>query len=342
MKDYVPVVGVMELDGVPFVSHDDRLLIRSEKHQLGLRDTWKLGTRIAWKDGEPIIVRWHHRDDVSRTCSEPPAGEELLWRPQYERTVPMEGVRVRLLCNQCDVELIGLQNDLRSRYAIGLEVLTEMICRGVVKYTPRLSSPTERNIREAIRHRMRRYAKVTEYEHDLIFKGELGARMFDALRPHDKAPSPWPNTIYLKGYKRYPELTASVKFYNVSEKEKRADAPSETIWKLETTLHKEFFKAHGMRDVSQFLEQPDIQERLEEELSKHLCSVLKLLREGGVDVSQLELGVTESAPRLQARQILSRSLTLTERVKRLEEKTEEHAERLERIEEHLRQKRSVN
>lgn len=339
MKDYEPALGVMELDGKPVITHDDRLLLRAQKSELGLWDNWKAGTQIAWKNGEPVIVSWHHVDDVSKTCSSPPPGEEELWRPQYERTVPLEGVRVSLKYNQVDVELLDLQNDLRSRYRKALEVLADMVRHGVVRYEPRVEEPTERNLLEAIRHRMRRYAKVTTYEHNLMFRGELGARMFEALRPHDKAIEPYENTVYLKGFKRYDGLQVSQKFYNVSRKENRSEAEEE-LWKLETTFHKDYFKAHNLRDVKDFIEQPDIQEILFESLSRKLTYVLRLLWEGGVKLEQFELGLRGGAsPREVAQTILRRELTLTERVEALERKTKEHDDRLERIERHLRQHR---
>lgn len=338
MKDYEPVAGVMELDGKPLITHDDRLLLRAQKHTLGLWDNWREGTRIAWRDGAPIIVRWHHVEDVQRTCSEPPAGEEQLWRPQYERTVPLEGVRIAIKCNQVDVELLDLQNDLRSRYRKALEVLAGMVSAGVLRYLPRLTEPTPRNVLEAIRHRMRRYAHVALYEHNLIFRGSLGARILEVLRKHDKAGGSFPYTVYLRGFNRYEGLEVSQKFYNVSQAENRKDAPEATLYKLETTLHKAFLKRHGLRDVADFIEQPDIQERLEEHLAKHLAGVLELLRQGGVDVKQLEFGMGEGSPREQAHRILRRELTLTERVRALEHGHEELRDRVAVIEAHLGRK----
>lgn len=336
MKDYEPVRGVMELDGTPLITHDDRLLLRAQKSELRLFDSWRGGTRIARKDGEPVVVSWHHVDDVRKTrSSPPPPEEELYWRPQFERTVPLEGVRVSLKCNQVDVELLDLQNDLRSRYRKALEVLADMIRVGVVRYEPRVSSPTERNVLEAIRHRMRKYAKVTLYEHNLLFRGELGARMFEVLRPHDRALQPYENTVYLKGFNRYDGLQCSQKFYCVSRKE-RTTSDTEELWKLETTFHKTYFKEHGLRDIAQFIEQPDIQEILLQGLSKKLTYVIRLLREGGMKLEQFELGIDTTSPREQARTLLRRELTLTERVESLEKKTKEHDERLNRIEHHLR------
>jgi len=342
VKDYEPVSGVMELDGKPLITHDDRLLLRAQKHELGLFDNWRDGTLVARKHGEPVVVSWHHVEDVSRTCQEPPAGELGLWRPQFERTVPLEGVRIAIKCNQVDVELLDLQNDLRSRYRKALEVLAELVSAGVLRYLPRLSEPTPRNVLEAIRHRMRRYAHVALYEHNLLFRGTLGARMLEALRKHDKAGGEFPFTVYLRGFNRYEGLEVSQKFYNVSQKEGRKDTPEGTLYKLETTLHKAFLKKHELRDVAQFIEQPDIQEKLEEHLAKHLASVLQLLQAGGVNVSQLEFSIGAGSPREQARQILRRELTLTERVHALEQKTREHDDRLAVIEAHLGRKQKLS
>ena len=158
--------------------------------------------------------------------------------------------------------------------------------------------------------------------------------MFETLRAHDRAPQPYANTVYLKGFRRYDGLQVSQKFYNVSRRE-GLDTPE--LYKLETTFRKAYFKAQGLRDVSEFIEQPDIQERLLEALSRKFAYVLRLLRRGGMKLEeQLQLGLSTDSPKEQARQILGRELTLTERVRNLERKTKEHDERLERIERHLR------
>jgi hypothetical protein len=334
----------MELDGQPLITHDDRLLLRAQKSELGLFDNWRDGTRIARRAGARVIVSWHHLEDVKRSCSEPPAGEEHLWRPQYERTVPLEGVRVSLKCNQVDVELLDLQNDLRSRYRKALEVLAELVSAGVVRYLPRLSEPTPRNVLEAIRHRMRRYAHVALYEHNLLFRGALGTRILKALEPHDKAGGSFPGTVYLKGFPRYEGMEVAQKFYNVSQAEGRQDAPQDTLYKLETTLHKAFLKRHALRDIADFIEQPDIQEKLEEYLVLHLAGVLQVLKEEGVKMEQYEFSL-KGSPKEQAHTILRRELTLTERVHALErgheeheKKLEEHADRLAVIEAHLGRK----
>ena len=343
MKDYEPVSGVMELDGKPLITHDDRLLLRAQKHELGLWENWKDGTIVARKDGEPVVVSWHHVEDVSRTCQEPPSGELGLWRPQFERTVPLEGVRIAIKCNQVDVELLDLQNDLRSRYRKALEVLSELVSAGVLRYLPRLSEPTPRNVLEAIRHRMRRYAHVALYEHNLLFRGALGARILEALRPHDKAPEPYEFTVYLRGFNQYEGLEVSQKFYNVSQKENRKDDPEATLYKLETTFHKAFLKRHALRDVAQFIEQPDIQEKLEQHLALHLSGVLQLLkRGGGVDMPQLEFYLGKGSPQEQAHRVLSKNLTLTERVRALEHGHEDLRDRVAVIEAHLGRKQKLS
>lgn len=338
-KSYDPVSGVMELDGLPLITHDDRLLLRAQKHKIGLWSNWKEHSELAWKDHAPVVVAYHHIGDVTKVCREIPDGEDHLWLPQYERTVPIPGVRISLKNNQLDVELLDLQNDLRSRYRKSLDVLAEMERVGVVKYKPSVSEPSERNIREALRHRMRRYAKVTAYEHNLIFRGDLGRRMMEALRSHDRAPEPYDGTVYLKGYKQYDGLTVSQKFYDVTKRESRDDPPEANLYKLETTLHKAYFKARGLRDVGDFIEQPDIQERLSRDLQKQLASVLRLCVEDGMDLKQFGIDedlVGRDAPRRVACRILTRELTLTERVHALERKTREHDDRLDKIERHLR------
>lgn len=335
MKSYEPVAGVMLLDGKPLITHDDRLLLRAQKSELGLFVNWRDGAQIARKDEEPVIVSWHHVDDVRKTCSTPPPGEEDLWKPQFERTVPLDGVRVSLKNNQLDVELLDLQNDLCSRYRKALAVLVDMIDVGVVQYIPRVKEPTERNIKEAIRHRMRRYAKVTTYEHNLIFRGNIGTLMFEALKAHDRANQAYENIVYLQGFKPYDTRQTSQKFYSITKKESRRDTPADELWKLETTFYKSYFKANNLRDVAKFIEQPDIQDVLFESLVKKLTSVIKLLREGGIKM-ELEFDINTASPKEQARKILKREFTLTERVRALERKTKEHDVRLDEIEHHLK------
>jgi hypothetical protein len=93
------------------------------------------------------------------------------------------------------------------------------------------------------------------------------------------------------------------------------------LYKLETTLEKEFFKGEDIA-VSDMRTQPKIQAMVKAELEKTLGGVLALLvNKGGImSALQKELGYSEQDVTLKeiTRSMLSSSRTLTERVAMLE------------------------
>ena len=343
--EYGDLLEVMDIDGMPLIAHDDRLLLRAQKSEVGLSPSWKLGTQKVYEGewGLPKIVSWHLRDDVSVSVKDldtVPLEARHRYLPQFERTVPIEGIRITLRNNQVDIALNDLQRDIRSRYLKSLDIAAELTERGVLSYRPRVGEPTIRNLREAIRHRLRRYLRVTEYEHNLLIRGDLGAAIFKALRPYDKAPESYDNTVYLKGYRNYKGSEVSQKMYCASVKEGRADPPDKALWKIETTFRKGYFKRRGYRDVSRFIEQPDIQDMLLSDLCRNIEGVIKKV---GGDNSimnrlqgELELDTQDSNAKQVSLSLLRRELTLTERVQRLEKGQVDHDRRLRDIEHRLR------
>ena len=325
MKEY-PAAQMMTLDGTGVILHDDKLLIRAQKSDIGLREGWKGGTKPVLEDGHYKIISWHNRDNVKVTVADKggaPAvseGERHMYLPQIERTVPMEGVKIAIKNNQLDIWLNDLQGDIRSRYLKSLDIMTEMVHRGVLSYRPRVESPTEKNVREAIRLRLKEHGKVAEYEHNLILVGKLGESIYRDLQSSDKAGGEYEGTIYLQGFHQYEGLRASQKFYDIG---KRENAETIKLYKLETTFRKEYFKDRGLRNVNEFIEQPDIQEKLYIDLEKYIKKVLRKLSGETMKTLQKELQLTEKADvNDTVTAVLDRDLTLTERVKGLEKRME--------------------
>jgi len=335
-----PVLRVMELDGKRVCDHDDLLLVRFQKSDLGLEaDYWKR-LRPVYENGEPKLIGWYNptTQRSRRDLDDVPEAERVQWRAVFERTIDVgDGVEIVSRDNRIDIVLRDLQRDLRSRYQKALDVVVELATKGVVKYRPRIESPTEENVREALRHRLKASGRVARYEHDVLIYGETGELLFDGLRKSDLAHGEFPNTTYLQGFEHYREQRVSQKYYNVGA---RAGLPLK-LYKLETTFYREYFKVKGI-GVEALLTQPKIQERLYADLERYVRKAIDAAGGGAVEALQAELELADG--REISRALLRRGMTLTERVSDLErrvKRTEKAIERLPTIEAELRALRAA-
>jgi len=336
-----PVLRVMELDGKHVCDHDDTLLVRFQKSDMGLEaDYWKR-LRPVYENGEPKLIGYFNGTErkYAKTLEEVPEAERVKYSPVYERTIDVgDGVEIVSRDNRIDIVLRDLHRDLRSRYQKALEAVVELVTQGVVKYRPRVENPTEDNVREALRHRLKACGKVARYEHNVIFYGDLGELLFRELRPRDVANNRFENTTYLQGFGNYPELRVSQKYYNVAA---RAGLDGLKLYKLETSFLREYFKAKRI-GIEDLLTQPKIQETLYADLERYVRKAIATVGGEAVEALQRELDLTER--REIPRAVLSRGMTLTERVADLErrvKRTERAVERLPGIEAELRTLRSL-
>lgn len=332
--------SVLESTDAPTITHDDKLLLRGQKSAVGLRVDWRDCTNIKHENGEPIVVNYvlPGVGDKLADVLDPARWSELepmrraMYRPQFLRGLELgSGASVLLKNNQFDLRLTSLFDDMGSRYRSALDAMVGLTNRGVLRYEPR-TEPSERNTREALRNRLRRSVKPTEYEHDVLIQGELGRAIWEALRGSDKVSHVTEGTIYIKGYQKYKGQQSAVKVYDVGMRE---GLDAGRWYKLETTLYKGYFKAQGI-GVRELTEQPEIQARLVDRLTADIAGVVKLLPGGTVEMLQAELGLnggrSDRAHTEIAKTILERPRTLTDRVRDIERRMDAIEKRTERLE----------
>ena len=336
MKESV-ALAIMEAMGEKVIVHDDKMLLRAQKTRVqpgrgrpggvGLEDDWWRAVPVAidsegqeefvgyWNKstGEHQGTGWEATDEGRRRLESEPG-----WKDMRRRRLKLgDRVFLTMESNQVDLYIGNLYENMGSRYREALGYLVDMADRGIVKYQPRIE-PSDRRKREAIRNRLKREFIIAEYEHNVLFRGEVGRELFEQFRKvaaTDGTMKLEAGTIYLKGFNRYKGLKRAVKFYDIGMRE--GGDPGE-LFKLETTLLKEYFKSEGM-GVSDMLEQPDIQERIKSELEKAIEGTLCLVSEGTMHGIQRELELEGRATvREVTRAMLSSRRTLSERVAELE------------------------
>ena len=350
MKESV-ALAVMEEMGEKIITHDDTLVLRAQKTRVhsgkgrpggvGLNDEWWRVVPIAIdKEGKQEFTGYWNKDSGEHHGAGWEAtkeGQERLqreagWKESYRRRLHLgAGVWVTLEANQVDLCISNLYENIGSRYKEALGYLVDMVDRGVVRYKP-IVEASERRKREAIRNRLKREFKVSKYEHNILFKGNIGQELFTQFRQVAKVDSSMSleeGTIYLKGFKRYDGQKMAVKYYDIGMRE---GGEAGQVFKLETTLLKDYFKFAGM-GVPDMLEQPVIQERIKTELEKSLEGTLCYVSEGTMYGIQRELGLERKATiREVSRAMLASSMTLSERVAELERKVAEHERRVSELE----------
>lgn len=321
---------VMDMAGASLITHDDRLMLRAQKSDIKLEADWKDQVDISYADGRPAIVDyWRTGQDgePERASIEDYEAmdwrEKTTWAPQYLRGLKLaDGVSVSFKNNQVDLIICNLMNDWRSRYRMALEYMVELTERGVIRYRP-TAEGDDRNRLEAIRNRLKRYGRPTEYEHDVLLKGELGRRIMVDLKEsaiHAEAGS----TYYLQGYNRTADTRLAIKYYDIGHREGVEDG---LYFKLETTLLKKYFKSNGLT-VSAMTEQPAIQELMLDDLIKALARIVgRCSWEVQTMMAQalsIEVSDRRKAPAMIARAMLRTERTLTERVSELERRMAQH------------------
>ena len=314
---------VLEMSGGGTIAHDDRLLIRGQKHEVGLSEGWRDTVDVRRSHGGIKIVNYFDRETGKYLSCEYvdalPYADPGRYRPQCLRGLDLgNGASVDLLNNQVDLYILDLFHNPESRYRSALEAMLDLADRGTLAYTPRVEE-TPRNRREALRNRLKRYMKPTEYEHDILLDGDIGQAVHADLRASGKALHLEDNTVYLRGYKPDPGQTRySMKAYDVDARDGNS---SGSRFKIETTLRKAYFKQEEIT-VADMTFQPEIQERMQGELEKALGYAVSLLQWGTKEMLAYALKVeTRDARKIDrevARAMLRPERTLTARVDALE------------------------
>ena len=228
----VLAVAIMEAMGDAVIAHDDKLLLRGVKTRktagkaggVGLEEEWwREVPKAVDENGRDLVIGyWNEKTGEHHGAAWAEAGEKMATEPGWKETFLRrrklaEGVWLNIKGNQVDLTMANLNNDLRSRYRMALEHAVDMAENGILGYRPR-AERKDKNRTEAIRNRMKREFKPTEYEHEIIVRGEVGRGMMEALKkvaegkPRMKIE---PGTVYLAGYKRNSKTRVSVKYYDI-------------------------------------------------------------------------------------------------------------------------------
>ena len=314
--------------GAVIVTHDDRLVMRGQKHEIGLSAEW-------WKEvpktGE-VTGYWNKDTGAHRSRDEGPAEG---FKPTISRKAKLlDDVWIMADKSFMDIRLLNLWGDFGSRYRKGLEAVVSASMRGVLTYR-REAPATERNRREAMRNRVKRHWGVIAYENDLVILAEdIGRVLMRELKPHDESGREDWEAIYLKGFKgtSRKEKPILIKAYDMF--------PRHGVkgWKVEVTFRNGYMKAHKLKGPENWLTQPNIQGKLRKSLIKEWGEVFKMAPEAkgmlaeALEVKQPELfdfmaNTTHTLTELTRR--MERQERETEAVRRETEALQRRVKRLE-------------
>ena len=269
------------MNRIPVLTHDDCIVIRAQKHLIGLDAKWWTATRngdlYGWcrfEDGNPKPVESVNRPDL---FPDEATGRAAGWRPKFEKRRKLaDGVEFIARDSYIDLAIDLWCQPFATRYRVALDAIASACCAGIISYNGR-ALRSSRHAREAIRLRLKKYGTVARYEHKLTLPADIGNELLAACRPFDEADGKYADmeagTIYLSGYrKRSTNAGDKLVLYRIGEKEHEQ---ARGRVKLEVALRKEKLDAHGMRAVELWYTQPDIQERLEKVLLYHWRRVMK-------------------------------------------------------------------
>jgi hypothetical protein len=312
---------VMGKDGRSILTHDDRLLIRFQKHRIGLTETkvWHSKTKYVYDDGERKLFGWFDpRTKKSlKTLSDVPPSERKRYKPIYARTVDVgDGSYIEFGPSYVDIVLFDLHRDLRSRYTKCLEKLVLLAKQGILFFRPRSRRCSQGAVEDEMRKRLKNCAIIVEYEHNILFEGEFGRTLYAALRSRDIGGFADLGTIYLQGFKRYKKRRISQKYYNIA---RRDGISGLSFFKLETTFHKFYFKQNSIR-IEDFLTQPQIQKILAIDLQIYVFKAIKSLTSAECRKLGLLMELKTSDKTTIAKVLLDPQVTLTKRVRKLRQK----------------------
>lgn len=276
-------IEFMRSQGMNIMTHDDRLLIRAQKSDIGISENYREVTPYKTTNGMREIagyILFNENGEITSRLPETEAGQAKIlgYIPHFTRGGKIaEGVTYEMKCNQLDIRLCNLYQNSQTRYRNALDNLSKLCEMGVLSYKPRKEKPSVRNMQEAIRHRIREYAKPTEYEHNILFTGEIGRSIYYDIINSEQAQN-MNGTLYIGGFNRYEGQKSAYKVYDIGRRENGTQGQ---YFKAEVTLLKSYFKkpteSRGRIAISELLTQPEIQELIKEKLVRDYTKILKLL-----------------------------------------------------------------
>lgn len=352
-KEY-NAVEVMKADDSIYLLHDDKLVLRALKTGIGNRsgigldiDYWK-ELEYKLKNGKPELTGYwnnktfeHHGIDWLESekgwiAFNNEKGWKEVIKKVYTKGFP-EGVELIFNNNQIDLRIRNLYDNLGSRYTATMNYLVPLASK-IIKYNPRVENPTQRNITEALRHRIKKAFLPSEYEYNILIKGELGLLIMNELKEWSNTGKGHKeeNTVYLKGWNKDQKNKGQtiVKFYDIGARDFYKGGIAGTIFKLEITLRKAYFKKEGLL-INDLITQPKIQEILKKELVKQLNTSLNCLKKGGKAMNMIrqKLDLTdETTNYTTAIKVINTKKTLTERMAIVEKQIKEMNQRIKKLE----------
>lgn len=285
-------------NGIKIMTHDDRLLVRAQKSEIGIAENYRENAPFKTINGLREIAGYILFDingEIIKNLppSEAEQAEILGYIPHYKRGGKIaEGVTYELFFNQLDIRLCNLYDNAQTRYRNALENISILCEMGVISYKPKITKPNRRNMREAVRHRLKQYAKPTEYEHNILLEGEIGRALYYDIINSGQAQN-IEGTLYIGGFRRYEGQKSAYKVYDIGRREGVALG---RYFKAEITLLKNYFKHPGGQQgritIDELLTQPEIQETIKEKLIRDYTKILKLATPETLKMICAELGIT--------------------------------------------------
>lgn len=269
----------MEMPEGSIIAHDDKIMVRLQKSEIGMRDEWWKARGIQV---DPEILGWFHPPTKENKGKEwIPTDEDLRdgWRPKRIKrmriadTFGREKGWIIIQGNQVDLVMNHLMENVRgTRVREIVDGVIGAVLAGIIDYRPH-GEPSPRSMMESKRIMAKKYGAIAEYEWNLFLMDEdMGTMLLEELKPHGqpeaveamKAKGEEWDTVYLSGF----GSKGSIKT--------KAYRSEQGKVKVEITLRKDYFKANGMRRVSKVWgTQPEIQTRIRKTIIRELSKIMR-------------------------------------------------------------------
>ena len=276
--------GVLDL----IFCHDDRLVFRGQKHEIGLDADWK---KAIPRNGD--IYGYHQAKFPTEydkkgnkvflhiSVSEYEAmdvANQMQWQETRSRTCTLEnGIVLHGEGSFLDIRMLDLWENFNSRYRSSLDAVVEAVDRGIVGYKPQGTTRAVQRVRtaqekktEAMRNRFRDRFHAVAYEHNVILPADIGAVLLKELEPQDMAGGRYSGTVYTKGFKGKESIL--VRVYDMNELHGIDSV------KIEVVLRQDYLERHEMLDPAKWETQPEIQEKIKSTLEKEWRILFKEAR----------------------------------------------------------------
>ena len=265
--------------GLPIVTHDDCIVFMVQKSDIGLENDEGSEWWRQCQYGD--LIGWYRPKDNDNKGPEAfhgiPEAAEAGYLPVHVRLARLtRGVVLSAQGNELAISSDLWRPTFERRYTVMAAGLRLAMMKGIVRYRGSYSRDS-REAGEALRHRLKQYAVVKRYEHNLTFPADIGEKLLSELRGHcerggEHADSPTGN-VYLTGSLPGDKTTLKVHAYRMGPEYGEGLAGRV---KVEVVLRKDALKANGLRRVQDWPQQPVIQDRIAKVLKRQWKQVLAM------------------------------------------------------------------